>query len=93
MFWPRGLLPVAASMNTSFILMAQYGTAIVPVERVAPDYFGLTPEKFVRKVAAGEIRIPLVRMTGSQKSARGVHVNDLAAYIDRARREAISATG
>lgn len=75
-------------MNTAYILMAQYGTAVVPAARVAADYFDLTPEKFVRKIAAGEIRLPLVRLSPSQKAARGVHIADLAAYLDRAREAA-----
>lgn len=75
-------------MNTAMMLMAQYGRAVVPAEAVAKDYFDMTPERFAKKVAAGEISIPLVRMTDSQKSARGVHITDLAAYIDRARAQA-----
>lgn len=80
-------------MNTAFLLMAQYnGQAIIPLERVCADYFShLTPEKMKMKVAAGEIDLPLVRVEGSQKAARGVHLNDLAAYLDdqhmKARRE------
>lgn len=76
-------------MNTTFLLMAQYGgMAIIPVEKVCSDFFShLTPEKFIRKVTAGEIAIPVVRMEGSQKSAKGVHLVDMAAYLD-ARREA-----
>jgi Pyocin activator protein PrtN len=72
-------------MNTAFLLMAQYnGLAVIPVEWVCRDYFRhLTPEKFLRKVLAGEISIPVVRMEGSQKCAKSVHVNDLAAYLDR----------
>lgn len=71
-------------MNTQFLLMAQYsGQAIIPLERVCADYFShLTPEKMKLKVAAGEIDLPLVRMESSQKAARGVHLNDLAAYLD-----------
>ncbi|WP_225773226.1 pyocin activator PrtN family protein [Pseudomonas sp. Marseille-Q5115] len=71
-------------MNTAFLLMAQYsGQAIIPLERVCADYFShLTPEKMKMKVAAGEIDLPLVRMEGSQKAARGVHLNDLAIYLD-----------
>lgn len=72
-------------MNTAWLLMAQYGLAVIPADRIARDYFGLTAEKFVRKVAVGEIRLPLVRMTASQKAAKGVHVADLAAYIDAQR--------
>lgn len=80
-------------MNTAFLLMAQYGRAIIPAAAVARDYFDLTTPKFIGKVVAGEIRLPLVRMTGSQKAARGVHVNDLAAYIDRARESAQKIAG
>ena len=42
----------------------------------------------MRKVALGEINIPMTRIeAGSQKSAKGVYLTDLANYID-ARREA-----
>jgi hypothetical protein len=72
-------------MKTSFLLMAQYdGLAVIPVELLCRDYFRhLTPEKFLRKVLVGEIDLPIVRMEGSKKSAKGVHINDLAAYLDR----------
>lgn len=76
-------------MKTLMLLMTQYDArAIVPVELVCRDYFHhLTPDKFVRKCSSGEIRLPLVRMEGSQKAAKGVHLQDLADYLDR-RREA-----
>ncbi|WP_137971972.1 pyocin activator PrtN family protein [Pseudomonas sp. F(2018)] len=71
-------------MNTTFLLMAQYnGAAIIPLERVCADYFShLTPEKFQQKVLAGAIDLPIVRMEGSQKSAKGVALTDLATYLD-----------
>lgn len=78
-------------MNTAFLLMAQYDAmAIIPVDRVCADYFQhLTSEKFIRKVVAGEIVIPLVRMEGSQKAAKGVALVDLAAYLDERRAAAV----
>ncbi|KVU21220.1 Pyocin activator protein PrtN [Burkholderia ubonensis] len=78
-------------MNTVFLLMAQYGaTAVVPVELVCRDYFShLTVPQFVRKVSAGDIAIPLVRMEKSQKSVKGVHIQDLASYIDGRRAAAL----
>ncbi|WP_321810127.1 pyocin activator PrtN family protein [Burkholderia sp. BCC1985] len=78
-------------MNTAFLLMAQYGaTAVIPVDRVCRDYFShLTVPQFVRKVNAGEIALPLVRMEGSLKSAKGVHVDDLAKWIDMRRAAAV----
>jgi hypothetical protein len=74
-------------MNTAFLLMAQYnGLAVIPVEKVCKDYFShLTPEKFIRKVSAGEIALPIVRMETSQKAARGIHLQDLATYLDKRR--------
>ncbi|NCE85266.1 pyocin activator PrtN family protein [Pseudomonas sp. Q1] len=77
-------------MNTAFLLMAQYnGMAIIPLERVCTDYFShLTPEKMKIKVASGEIDLPLIRMESSQKAARGVHLNDLATYLDFQRQKA-----
>jgi hypothetical protein len=76
-------------MNTTFLLMAQYdGIAVVPTPLVCRDYFShLTPTQFMRKVNAGEIPIPVVRIEASQKAATGVHIADLASWID-ARREA-----
>lgn len=74
-------------MTTIFLLLAQYGaTAVVPIDIVARDYFShLSADKLLRKISLGEIRLPVVRIEGSNKSAKGVHVNDLAAYIDTRR--------
>lgn len=76
-------------MNTAFLLMAQYdGRAIIPIDAVARDYFDhLDPAKLVRKINEGDIALPLTRIEESQKAAKGVHLQDLANYIDR-RREA-----
>ncbi len=76
-------------MNTAFFLMAQYdGAAVIPLDRVCRDYFAhLKPDQFMRLVSTGDIPLPIVRMTDSQKAAKGVHINDLADYLDQ-RREA-----
>jgi len=76
-------------MNTAFLLMAQYnGAAVIPLEAVCLDYFShLTPVQFTRKATEGDIDLPVVRIETSQKAARGVHLLDLAAWIDK-RREA-----
>ena len=96
--------PVAANDNaprpaTVFLLMAQYhGKAVISVDEVCRDYFAhLDPPKFIRKVGAGDIAIPMIRMEASQKAAKGVHINDLAEYIDKqadaARKECRQLTG
>lgn len=79
-------------MKTAFLLMAQYNAqAVIPVAKVVEDYFPhLTPQTFIRKVSIGDIDIPLIRIEPkSQKSAKGVHVDDLADYLDGRRAAAI----
>ncbi len=76
-------------MNTAFLLLAQYdGRAVIPIEMVCRDYFShLTPVKLIAKISSGDIAIPLVRIETSQKCAKGIHLQDLAFYLD-ARAEA-----
>ena len=79
-------------MKTAFLLMAQYDAqAVIPVALVVKDYFPhLSTEKFLRKVAVGEINIPLLRIEPtSQKGAKGVHLTDLASYLDTRRAAAV----
>lgn len=78
-------------MNTAFLLMAQYnGLAVIPLDIVCRDYFPhLTARHFKDKALKGEIRLPLVRIElSSQKSAVGVHLQDLAQWIDDRRADA-----
>jgi hypothetical protein len=79
------------SAPTLFLLMAQYGgRTVVPLDQVCPDFFGhLTTEKLLRKALRGDIALPIVRIETSQKAQRGVHLADLAAYIDKRRGAAI----
>jgi hypothetical protein len=79
-------------MKTEFVLMAQYeARAIVPIEDVCRDYFApLTLPNLRRKIAAGDIPLPLVRMeNGNVKAAQGIHLQDLANYIDTRRAAAV----
>lgn len=77
-------------MKTTFILLAQYESAVIPVEIVCRDYFQhLTPANFARKSLAGDIQIPVIQIEDSQKATRGVHVADLAKWIDDRRATAV----
>jgi hypothetical protein len=79
------------SFNTAFLLMAQYnGKAVIPLDDVRRDYFGhMTMMKLCKKLMIGEIDLPVVRTDASQKSWKGVHLVDLANYIDRQRDAAL----
>jgi hypothetical protein len=77
-------------MRTLFLLMGQYDSrAVVPLDRVRADYFAhLSMDQFLRQLGSGEIKLPVVRATASHKAAKGIHLEDLAAYIDARRAEA-----
>jgi hypothetical protein len=78
-------------INTAFLLMAQYnGKAVIPLDDVRRDYFGhMTMMKLCKKLMIGEIDLPVVRTDASQKSWKGVHLVDLASYIDKHRDAAL----
>jgi hypothetical protein len=78
-------------MKTVFLLLAQYdATAVVPIDLVCRDFFPhLSTDKLIRKINIGEVKLPMIRMERSAKSAKGVHIQDLADYIDARRAEAI----
>ncbi len=44
---------------------------------------------FQRKVLSGQIKLPITRLEPSQKSAKGIHLTDLAAYLDLQRAAAV----
>lgn len=72
------------SLNTAFLLTTQIdGRAIIPIETVCEDYFShLTPPKFLRKLGAGDIALPVMRIENSQQCAKGIHLQDLANYLE-----------
>lgn len=74
------------NMNTFFALMAEYGTAHIPVEKCA-DIFGLSPRKACEAAGRQRLPIPAFRL-GSQKSPWLVDAHKLAEYLDRLKQEA-----
>jgi len=40
-------------------------------------------------VMSGQIKLPITRLEPSQKSAKGIHLTDLAAYLDLQRAAAV----
>ena len=80
-------------MELSAEAVAVIGFVTEPPNEVAADFFPhLSTEKFGRKVDAGEIDIPLIRIEDSSKAARGVDLRDLAAYLDKRRDSAVDVT-
>ncbi|KVX76267.1 pyocin activator PrtN family protein [Burkholderia ubonensis] len=75
--------------ETLFFLMAQFGPrAVIPLDEVRKEYFNhLDPQVFIRKLVHGEIPLPVLRIEGSKKTAKGIYMIDLALYIDSRREE------
>jgi hypothetical protein len=75
---------VSNPSETNLSLSDHDGKAVISVDEICGDYFPhLNSAKFIRKVGAGDIAIPMIRMEASPKTAKGVHINDLAEYVDR----------
>ncbi|MFM9923257.1 pyocin activator PrtN family protein [Variovorax sp. H27-G14] len=71
--------------ENAFLLMAQYDARpIIPLEWVQRDFFShIDVKKLALKCATGEIQLPLIRIDpSSQKSLKGVGLEDLALYLD-----------
>ena len=71
--------------RTLFLLLAEFGTGQIPVERCA-SHFGMAKEEAKRAASRQQLPIPAFRL-GSQKSPWLVSADKLAEYID-ARRQA-----
>ena len=74
-------------MNTTFLLMAEYGTTDIPLEVVAAKYLGMAARAAHAKAFKGELPFPAYR-PGSQKSPWLVRITDLAAWLDAEREKA-----
>ena len=74
-------------MNTTFLLMAEFGTTDIPLEVVAEKYLALGARAAGHKASKGELPFPAYR-PGSQKSPWLVRITDLAAWLDAERAKA-----
>jgi hypothetical protein len=78
---------VADMNSTYFGLLAEFGEANIPLERVAPKYFGLSYLEARRRAPSKMLPCKTFRL-GGQKSPWLVSAVDLAELIDRQRERA-----
>jgi hypothetical protein len=63
---------------------------VLSLEEVCKEYFApLTLAVMIKKLAKGDIALPVMRSEDSQKASRTVHLNDLAVFIDGQREKAL----
>ncbi len=73
--------------STYFGLLAEFGEANIPLERVATKYFGLSCAEARRRAPAKRLPCRAFRL-GGQKSPWLVSATDLAELIDSRRQKA-----
>ena len=73
--------------STYFGLLAEFGEANIPLEKVAPKYFGLSYAEARRRAPAKMLPCRAFRL-GGQKSPWLVSAMDLAELIDAQRERA-----
>ena len=76
-------------MNTTFLLMAEFGQTDIPLDIVAHRYLGLSDKQAYAKASRANLPFPAFR-AGSQKSPWLVRVTDLAQWLDTERTKAAS---
>lgn len=81
-FWSK-------SMNTIFLLMAEYNATSIPLEVVAEKFLGLKKERAYRLAATQSLPFPVFRSDSSQKSRWMVHITDLALFLDTQHQKAV----
>lgn len=72
--------------RTLFLLLAEFGTGQIPVERCA-HHFGMKADEAKRAAALQRLPVPAFRL-GSQKSPWLVAADQLAKHIDAKRESA-----
>ena len=81
----RGVYSLPMAINSTYFgLLAEFGEANVPLEKVAPKYFGLSFAEARRRAPAKMLPCRVFRL-GGQKSPWLVSVVDLADLIDASR--------
>lgn len=73
---------MTTKLNTVFMLMAEFGTAAIPLDVVAERYLGIGKTVASTRAARSELPFPAFR-ADSQKAPWLVSVSDLAAWLDR----------
>lgn len=72
-------------MKTALMLFARHEKALLPLDEICQEYLGLSPQEARRAVSKGELGVKAVQLRDSSKAPWLVHIDDLAAHVDRLR--------
>ena len=74
-------------VSTYFALLAEFGTAQIPLESVAPKFLDIDAQTAKNKATKQQLPFPCVRI-GGQKSRWFVDAGTLAIFLDQKLEEA-----
>lgn len=63
--------------------MAKFDKPLIPLIEFSEEFLGLSPKKAKEKFNAGELNLPIFRVTNSQKSPPVIRIQDLAEHLDK----------
>lgn len=75
------------STSTYFALLAEFGTAEIPLELMCEKFFGMNDREAKRRASRQGLPVPAHR-AGGQKSGWLINASDLAEHIDKQREAA-----
>ncbi|WP_299002356.1 pyocin activator PrtN family protein [uncultured Shewanella sp.] len=75
-------------MNTAYALLARYETPVIELAKVCEEHFNLAAKTAEQKAKVHGLPVPTFKLRESSKAPSFVHIDDLAAFIDKQRLEA-----
>lgn len=72
-------------MKTSFMLLAQYEQAVIPLADICDTYFGCSHRTAMNKAKSGQLPIAVFKLVELANAPYYVHVIDLADFIEEQR--------
>ncbi|MDG3084721.1 pyocin activator PrtN family protein [Vibrio hannami] len=73
-------------VSTFDLLLKQHGRVLIPLSELCETYLGVTYRVARRHYLSGKLMIPVVPMGKGQKAKLMIHIEDLAKFVDSARR-------
>jgi len=80
---PGLAVSVPMTPSTFFILVAEFGTIDIPLEKICTKYFGLGIEKAKREACLNRLPVPAYRASESQKAPWLINAKVLADHLDK----------
>ncbi|OIN10166.1 hypothetical protein BFS86_15460 [Shewanella algae] len=75
--------------KTHQLLLAQFSNrAVIPLDEIAGPFLGLSVRTAKNRAKAGQLALPVFKMSESAKCPYLVHLDELARYIDMRNEEA-----